>query len=105
MANVILIRAVNNNETSRPFQIHLTQERDLPKQFVLRIDPTVNNKGEDRLKVNNINLNLISNHDPDWLSEVLTGFRRDEGDVVYIIAERAVENMPAINKLAKQEAY
>lgn len=108
MANVpsIRIRAVNGNNKSQPVKVYRTSaEVELPKQFVLRLDTATNNQGEEVIRVNNGNYNLIASHNPEWLEGVVTGFRRDQGDVTYIIAEVSTDDMPAINKLANVEAY
>lgn len=105
MANTILIRAVNGNQTSKPIKVFITKDIDLPKQFVLRVDLSSNRDGEEQLKLNNINYGLIASHDPAWLTEALTGFRRDQEGTTFVIAEQVKDDMPAIAKLSKVEAY
>lgn len=106
MADTILVRAVNGTATSKPFKVFRTATTvELPKQFVLRLDDAVNREGNEQIKVNNINLNLIASHDPEWLTETVTGFRRDQNGATFVIVELVKDELPATNKLAKVEAY
>lgn len=106
MTDTILIRAVNGTAKSKPVKVFRTKDDvALPKQFVLRLDTNTNRDGEEQLRLSNINLNLIASHNPDWLSEALTGFRRDHNDVTYVIAELFREDLPVTTQLAKVEAY
>lgn len=105
MADIIVVRAVNGAEKSKPFRMYRTSEAQLPKQFVLRLDAGTDRLGKDIIKVGNSNIGLIASHDPDWISETLTGYRRKQDDATFVIAEVMVDNIPAIGKLAKVEAF
>lgn len=106
MANIILIRAVAGASKSRPIKIYRTDDSvELPKQFVLRIDQSVNRDGEDQLTISNGNIGLISSHSPEWLTTALTGFRKDYKDATFIVAERYTDNIPTTKALANEEAY
>lgn len=106
MADTILVRAINGNVKSKPIKVFQTKtDVKLPSQFVLRLDASVNREGEEQIKLNNINLNLIASHNPEWLTEAVTGFRRDKDEVTYIIAELVKDDMPVTTQLAKVEAY
>lgn len=106
MADLILIRAINGKTKSKPIKVYRTStDIDLPAQFVLRLDTMINNMGEEQLRISNSAINLIASHNPDWLTEALTGFRRDHHDQTYIIAERFRDDIPQIKSLAKEETY
>ena len=104
---IILVRAINGKEVSKPIKVYRTDPTaDLPKQFVLRIDEGVNNQtGEETLKLHNSNIGIFASHNPDWLTEALTGYRRDIDDVTCVICEQLVDSVPTLSKLNKVEAY
>lgn len=108
-AKVIVVRAVNGDQRSNPIKIYVTDEdklKDLPKQFVLRIDDATNSRTEEAvLNLGNSNVGLFASHNPEWLTEAVTGFRRDMDGVTCIIAERLKDDVPTVSKLTKVEAY
>ena len=105
-ATKILINAVNGTEKSKPFVAYLTKEEaDLPKQFVLRLDDSVNQDDEPQLRVSNANIGVIVSHQPAYLTGILTGFRHQVEDTVCVICERFKDDVPSIKALAKSEAF
>ena len=106
MATKILINAVNGQEKSQPFVAYLTKdEADLPKQFVVRLDDTVNRDDEPQLRVSNANIGIIVSHQPEYLTDVLTGYRRKVEDTTVVICERFKDDLPSLKSLAKSEVF
>lgn len=106
MAKVILVQAVNGEEKSQPFKMYMTEEVNLPKKFVLRLDmaePMQN--GEEATKLNNFNLKLIATHSAAYIEERLKGFRHKQEDVVYVVASQLVETLPSVSALEGMEPF
>lgn len=106
MADKILVRAINGKAKSEPFNVLDRLGKDLPKQFVLRIDERTSKvTGEPELVVGNYDLGLIGGHQVEYLTDKVTGYRRDFQGVTCIICERFNDELPTVAKLAKEETY
>lgn len=105
MAKKFLVTAINGKTKSLPFVLYTTEETVFEGQAVLRIDEDVNRSGEPTLKLSNGNLGLIVSHQPEYITERLTGFRRDVKDVTCVIVERFVDNLPTVSAAAKGKVY
>jgi hypothetical protein len=107
MATVILVVAVNKaGSKSEPFKLYQTKESNLKGQFVLKVqDAGINDIGMEQTKVGNYTLGLIGTNGSAYLDEKLTGFRRKQGDDVFIIAEKFSENMSTVKDLAESEEF
>ena len=102
----ILINAINGDEKSKPFVCYLTKEEaDLPKQFVVRLDETENRDGDKQLRISNANIGIIVSHSPEYLTGVLTGFRRKVEDTVCVVCERFKDDIPTMKAIAKAEVF
>ena len=107
MATVILVTAVNKaGVKSSPVKMYQTSESKLPKQFVLRVDNAgENDNGVEQVKLGNFNLGLVGTHGSDYVTEKLTGFRRKQGDDVFILCEKFSEDLATVKSLAKAEEF
>lgn len=97
MSKTILVRAVNGSERSTGIKAYFTGDdvKKLPAQFLLRIDDGVNKQtGKPTLKITNSDLDVYASHNPEWLSNAVTGYRRKVGDVTCIIVERVQDDLP-----------
>jgi hypothetical protein len=107
MAKVILVVAVNKaGEKSEPFKLYQTTESVLKGQFVLKVqDAGINDIGAEQTKVGNYSLGLIGTNGTAYLNEKLEGFRRKQGDDVFIVAEKFNEAMSTVKQLADSEEF
>lgn len=104
-ATKILVTAVAGKETSKPFVLYTTTEDELPKQMVLRVEDDVNRNGDPTLKLSNGNLGVIVSHQPEYITNIITGFRVDVQDVTCIVVQRFVDDVPTLAIAKKGEAY
>jgi hypothetical protein len=107
MANVILVVAVNKSGLkSEPFKVYQTKESNLKGQFVLKVqDAGINEIGAEQTKVGNYSLGIIGTNGAAYLDEKLTGFRRKQGEDVFIVAEKFNETMETVKGLAELEEF
>lgn len=104
-ATKILVNAVCGTKKSSPFVCYLTKDEELDKKIVIRIDDAVNKDGEPQLKLSNGNLGVIVSHQPEYINNILKGFRYRKDDMVYVVVERFKDDLPSINALAKLEVF
>ena len=101
----ILVTAVTGKETSKPFVLYTTTEEELPKQLVLRIEDDVNRNGDPTMKLSNGNLGVIVSHQPEYITNIITGFRVDIQDVTCVVVQRFVDDLPSLTSAKKGSAY
>jgi len=104
-AKKMLVTAVTGKEASKPFVLYTTTDEELPEQFVLRIDSDINRKGDPTLKLSNGNLGVIVSHQPEYITNIITGFRVDIQDVTCVVVQRFVDDLPSLTTAKKGSAY
>ena len=104
-AKKMLVTAVTGKLVSKPFTLYTTTEDELPEQFVLRIEDDVNRKGDPTLKLSNGNLGLIVSHQPEYITNIITGFRVDVQNVTCVVVQQFVDNLPSLTTAKKGSAY
>ena len=104
-AKKILVTAVTGKLVSKPFTLYTTTEDELPTQFTLRVEEDVNRKGEATLKLSNGNLGVIVSHQPEYITNIITGFRVDINGLTCIIVQKFVDNLPTVAAIEKGSAY
>lgn len=108
MSKTILVRAVNGTERSNPIKAYFVGDdvKALPSQFILRLDDGVSKQtGEPTLKITNGDLEVYASHNPEWLLNAVTGYRRKLGDVTCIIVERVKDDVPTLAAANKAEVF
>jgi len=101
----ILVTAISGKVTSKPFVLYTTTDEELPKQLVLRIEDDVNRNGDPTLKLSNGNLGAIVSHQPEYITNIITGFRVDIQDVTCVVVQRFVDDLPPLTTAKKGSAY
>ena len=101
----ILVTAISGKVTSKPFVLYTTTDEELPKQLVLRIEDDVNRNGDPTLKLSNGNLGAIVSHQPEYITNIITGFRVDIQDVTCVVVQRFVDDLPSLTTAKKGSAY
>ena len=104
-ATKTLVAAVTGKLVSKPFVLYTTTDEELPKQFVLRIEDDVNRNGDPTLKLSNGNLGVIVSHQPEYITNIITGFRVDIQDVTCVVVQRFVDDLPSLTTVKKGSAY
>jgi hypothetical protein len=104
-ATKILVTAISGKVTSKPFVLYTTTDEELPKQLVLRIEDDVNRNGDPTLKLSNGNLGAIVSHQPEYITNIITGFRVDIQDVTCVVVQRFVDDLPSLTTAKKGSAY
>ena len=104
-ATKILVTAISGKVTSKPFVLYTTTDEELPKQLVLRIEDDVNRNGDPTLKLSNGNLGVIVSHQPEYITNIITGFRVDIQDVTCVVVQQFVDDLPSLTTVKKGSAY
>ena len=104
-ATKILVTAISGKVTSKPFVLYTTTDEELPKQLVLRIEDDVNRNGDPTLKLSNGNLGAIVSHQPEYITNIITGFRVDIQDVTCVVVQQFVDDLPSLTTVKKGSAY
>jgi hypothetical protein len=105
MAKKFLVTAINGKVKSSPFVLYTTKEEIFEGQAVLRIDEDVNRNGEPTLKLSNGNLGVIVSHRPEYITNIITGFRVDINDVTCVVVQRFVDDLPTVAAVKKGKVY
>lgn len=102
----VLINAINNDGTSKGIKIYLLEGYDKPKgKFVMRLDDVLTTNGNAQTRLSNFDLGIVVSHNPEWLAESLTGFRRESNGVTYIVAELGGDVLPSVKELTAKETF
>jgi hypothetical protein len=102
----IIINAISNDGTSKGIKTYLLEGYDKPKgRFVMRLDPVITTNGNSQTRMSNFDLGIVVSHNPQWLEESLTGFRRKSNGVTYIVAELGGDVLPSVKELTAKETF
>jgi hypothetical protein len=106
-SKTIRIIAIQTDGTvSRPLSMYLAGGHDMPSKselLVLRLDDRITGKGIEATGISNTNIGISGSHRKEWLAEHLTGFRRKQDGVTYIMAKILLADIPTPD--ADSEAF
>jgi hypothetical protein len=102
MANsrIVVVVAVNGDEVSSPIRMYLRDGFNMPKgNTVVRVDPSADRDGNEKVTLSNSNAGLIASHGPNYVEGILKGFRKKQGDSVFVVVKEFKDNIPSIKEL------
>ena len=102
MANsrIVVVVAVEGDNVSSPLRMYLRDGFNTPKgNVVVRVDPSVDRDGNEKVTLSNSNAGLIASHGTEYADGVLKGFRKKSGDAVFVVVKEFKDNIPSVKEL------